>query len=121
MTDKSAPPARASSLPSGEPTVARQRRPRGDETDPNSPLAVALVGVFFGLLGLTASFFICAFVIILIAGIMGISALATRHTSNAPRFVALVASVVLLLVVLDLALLGFHFSQTEWMGAPLCW
>ncbi len=102
------------SLPSGEPTVAqRQRRYRNEPPDPNTPLAVALVGIGCGLVGLAASFFACAFVLTLIGGIMGINALATRKTSDNPGFVSLVAIVALLMVFVDVAVMAFHFSHME--------
>ncbi len=101
-------------LPSGEPTVAqRQRRYRNEPPDPNAPLAVALAGIGCGIGGLAASFFACAFLLILIGCIMGINALATRKTSDNPGFVGLVAAVALLMVFVDLAVVAFHYSNME--------
>lgn len=104
----------ATPLPSGEPTVAqRQHRYRNEPPDPNSPLAVALAALLVGIIGLLASFFACAFVIDLIGGIMSINALATRKVSDNPGFVALVASVGLLLMLTDIVVLGLRFSNME--------
>jgi hypothetical protein len=101
-------------LPSGEPTVARrQHRYRNEPPDPNAPLAVALAGVGCGIVGLLASFFACAFVIDLIGGIMSINALATRKTSDNPGFVTLLASGGLLLMLTDIVVLGMRFSNME--------
>ena len=101
-------------LPSGEPTVAqRQRRYRNEPPDPNTPLAVALAGIGCGIIGLAASFFACAFGLTLIGGIMGINALATRKTSDNPAFVSIVATVALLMVFVDVAVMAFHYSHME--------
>ncbi len=99
-------------LPSGDPTVAqRQRRYRNEPPDPNAPLAVAVAGIGCGIIGLAASFFACAFVLTLIGGIMGINALATRKTSDNPTFVSILATVALLMVFVDVAVMAFHYSH----------
>jgi hypothetical protein len=103
----------ATTLPSGEPTVAQQRRYRNTPPDPDAPLAVAFAAVLVGIVGLLASFFACAFVLDLIGGIMSISALGTRKTSDSPALVTLVAIIALLLLLADIILLGMRFSNME--------
>lgn len=44
---------------------------------------------------------------------MGSNALATRKTSDNPGFVSLVATLALLMLVVDVAVMAFHFSPME--------
>ncbi len=100
-------------LPSGELTAAQEQRLRHRQpTDPNTPLAVAVAGILFGLLGLGSLFTPCLFVATAIGGIMGLNALATRKSGDYPGMVALIASLALLLVAVDVAVLAFHFNRS---------